>query len=134
MKTLPPSFRAEVPGSPPRKNRRHDISAGGGVRNSDEFNEFVKRLHAAWAAAGHPVIRSGRWRLLLECGWPRKTKLDDGTVVALGDVDAPVSVVLDALQRCGVLDDDARVLEQASTKFHDPENPRVIITMEVCDA
>jgi len=134
VKQLPPSFRVEVPGTPPRKNRRHEVSANGNVRNSDAFNDFVKRLRAAWAAAGHPVIRSGRWRLLLECGWPRKTELDDGLVVPFGDVDAPVSSVLDALQVCGVLDDDARVFEQASTKFYDPKDPRVIITLEVCDA
>ena len=50
-----------------------------------------------------------------------------------GDTDAAVSSVLDALQVEKVLDDDARVMEHAATKFHDPENPRVLITLEVCD-
>lgn len=130
--TLPASFRVEVPGKNPRKNTRHSITKSGDVRNSDEFHDFVRRLHAAWSAAGHPVIRSGQWRLLLETGWPRKTTLACGLVVPFGDVDAPISVVLDALQKCGVLDDDARVLELASTKHHDPADPRVIITLEVC--
>lgn len=132
MTALPPSFRVEVFGAPPRKNRRH-VHGKGGPRNSPEFDDFVHRLRQAWAAAGHPVIRHGRWRLLIEAGWKRKTELDDGLVVPLGDVDAPVSAVLDALQHCGVLDDDARVFEQASTKFYDPKDPRVIITLEVCD-
>lgn len=134
MTQLPPSFRVEVPGSPPRKNRRHVVGANGKVRNSDSFHDFVRRLRAAWTAAGHPVIRSGRWRLLLESGWPQKTTTSDGLVVPHGDVDAPVSTVLDALQQCGVLDDDKRVLEHAATKFYDPKDPRVIITLEVCDA
>jgi len=131
--SLLPSFRVEIPGANPRKNRRH-VHGPNGVRNSDEFHEFVQRLRAAWGAAGHPVIKSGRWRLLIETGWPQKTTLADGLVVPRGDVDAPISVVLDALQECGVLDDDARVFEQAATKFYDPKDPRTIITLEVCDA
>lgn len=133
MTELPPRFRVEVPGTPPRKNRRHVVGAGGSVRNSPEFHRLCAALGKAWGAAGHPVIRSGRWRLLLECGWPRERHLDDGTTVPFGDTDAAVSCVLDALQVEKILDDDARVMEHAATKFHDPENPRVLITLEVCD-
>jgi Holliday junction resolvase RusA-like endonuclease len=128
------SFRVVVEGPPPRKNSRYRVVGKPRPRmiHSAEFKDFVRRLGEAWRAAGHPSIASGTWRILIHSLWPRQRHLDAD--VPHGDVDAPVSAVLDALQEINVLDDDARVVEQASTKGHDPDRPRVIITLEVCDA
>jgi Holliday junction resolvase RusA-like endonuclease len=60
--------------------------------------------------------------------WPRQRHLVD-TAVALGDVDAPVSSIQDALQRAGVLDDDIRLVELHATKTHDAARPGVVIAL-----
>lgn len=128
------SFRVQVLGAVPRKNRRH-ILVGTDDRprpiNSKEFGEFAERLDAAWRAAGHPVICHGRWRLLVESSWGRQRHLD--VDVADGDVDAPLSCVLDAMQMKGLLDNDARVVELAAVKLHRHGDPRIVLTLEVCD-
>lgn len=128
------SFRVEVLGPPPAKNRRYRVVSKPRPRmiHSKEFKDFVERLRDAWAGAGHPTISSGCWRILIHSVWSRERHLDQD--VPWGDVDAPISGVLDALQEINVLDDDARVVECAATKGHDPDRPRVIITLEVCDA
>lgn len=128
------SFRVEVVGPPPAKNRRYRVVSKPRPRmiHSKEFKDFVERLRAAWASTGHPTITSGCWRILIHSIWSMQRHLDID--VALGDVDAPISGVLDALQEIGALDNDARVVECAATKGHDPGRPRVLITLEVCDA
>lgn len=127
------SFRVEVLGEPVQKNARYRVVSKPRPRmiHSQAFKAFVARLGEAWRSAGHPVINSGTWRILIHSVWSRQRHLD--TSVPLGDVDAPVSAVLDALQEIGVLDDDARVVEQAATKGHDPARPRVIVTLEACE-
>lgn len=124
------SFRVEVRGPVPRKNRRH-IVARGRILNSREFRDFVQRLDAAWRSAGHPVINTGRWVLLVESVWDRQRHLDEGISVPMGDVDAPLSAVLDAMQEAGLLDDDVRVVQQAAEKRYGPEQ-KVFITLEYC--
>lgn len=127
------SFRVLVLGAVPRKNRRHTIVGGSNPRliNSPEFNSFAERLDAAWRAAAHPVIRAGRWRLLVESSWGRRRRNLD-VEVADGDVDAPLSCVLDAMQEKGLLDNDARVVELAAVKLHRHGDPRIVLTLEVC--
>lgn len=127
------SFRVDVRGPVPRKNRRHLAVAKPHARlvNTPEFRDFAERLDAAWRSAGHPVIRSGRWRLLVESYWSRQRHLD--VDVADGDVDAPVSAVLDAMQEAGVLDNDARVEELGAVKRWANGEPHVVLTLEVCD-
>lgn len=133
MITTIASFRVEVRGPVPRKNRRHLAVARPHARliNSPEFRDFAKRLDAAWRSAGHPVVSSGRWRLLVESYWSRQRHLD--VDVADGDVDAPVSAVLDAMQEAGILDNDARVVELGAVKSWANGEPRVVLTLEVCD-
>lgn len=127
------SFRVMVRGQVPRKNRRHIIVLRPFPRlvNSPEFTDFAERLDAAWRSAGHPVVRSGRWRLLVESRWARTRHLD--VDVADGDVDAPLSAVLDAMQEMKILDNDARVVELGAVKdggFGDRQC--VVLTLEVC--
>ncbi len=133
MTFAPVSYRVEVLGTPVQKNARYRVVGKPRPRmiHSDAFNTFARDLNIAWRRAGHPVIRSGRWRVLIESVWPRQRHLD--VSFPLGDVDAPVSAVLDAMQMAKILDDDARVAELGASKSYNPDRPRTIITLEMCD-
>lgn len=119
------SYTVEIVGTPPRKNRRH-IIVRNRLINSKEFKAFCTALGEAWNAAGHPAIASGLWRLEVHSTWPRTRHLDQP--VPLGDVDAPVSCVLDALQEAQILDDDARVMTLVASKAQGP-NPSTLVTL-----
>lgn len=122
-----------IAGTPGRKNRRHLVVPGGKFSrmvNSPEFKSFVIAVEAAWAKAGYKRIFWGLWRLRLHAVWPRTRHLDVPT--ACGDVDAPVSWVLDALQQGGALDDDMRIVELQCTKAQGPD-ARVEITLELLE-
>lgn len=94
--------------------------------NSPEFKAFTKAIELAWASAGHPQIAAGTWALSVKACWPRTRHLDQD--VPLGDCDAPISWVMDALQEAGVLDDDARVLELRASKTQGVD-PFVLIAL-----
>jgi Holliday junction resolvase RusA-like endonuclease len=119
------SYSIVIPGTPPRKNRRHVI-ARGRLINSKEFKLFVQALKLAWSAAGHPKIAAGTWALHVHATWPRTRHLDVN--VPLGDVDAPISWIMDALQEAGLLDDDARVMELQASKDQG-SNPQTLIVL-----
>jgi hypothetical protein len=61
------------------------------------------------------VAAEGSWRAEILSVWPRKRDVINGQkidfVCPMGDVDAPIAQVFDALQHAGILDDDARVCE-----------------------
>lgn len=46
----------------------------------------------------------------------------------MGDVDAPVSCILDALQEAQILDDDARVMQLSASKSQG-SNPSTLVTL-----
>lgn len=58
---------------------------------------------------GEKTIRTGRWMLEVVSFWPAQRHLDNVELFAFGDSDAPLSMVRDALQRAGVIDDDMRL-------------------------
>jgi hypothetical protein len=61
------------------------------------------------------AVMSGSWRAEILSVWPRKRDVINGQkidfICPMGDVDAPIAQVFDALQHAGILDDDARVCE-----------------------
>lgn len=119
------SYTVTIQGTPPRKNRRHVIVRNRLI-NSKEFKAFTQELKEAWQAAGHPSIASGAWSLTIHSTWPRTRHLDQP--VPLGDVDAPISWVMDALQAANILDDDARVMSLKASKSQG-SNPSTSITL-----
>lgn len=128
------SYSITTAGVPARKNRRHLLVGKGRysrVVNSPEFRALIIDVEAQWAKAGHPRrIYYGLWCLTIHAIWPRTRHLDHP--VAYGDVDAPVSAVLDALQQADILDDDARVIAINATK-EQGSTPKTIITLSrVC--
>lgn len=119
------SYSITIPGTPPRKNRRHLIVRNRLI-NSREFKLFAQALGEAWTSAGHPFIHTGTWALTVHAVWPRTRHLD--LDVPLGDCDAPISWVMDALQEAHILDDDARVLELQASKSQGA-SPSVVIAL-----
>ncbi|MBL9102140.1 MAG: hypothetical protein JNL82_14345 [Myxococcales bacterium] len=118
-----------VHGPPPRKNRRHAHGGHGGpVRNSSEYLAWCEQLARAWEAASGPALAAGRWQLHVSALWPRRRDLGD-VIVPFGDIDAPISAVLDGLQLCGAIDDDVRVCRLTSDKglATDDDPPKVVI-------
>lgn len=115
-----------VPGTPPRKNRRHQIVARGKfprLINTKEFKQFCAELSAATAVM---VAPPGPLRVQVAAYWDRQRHLDDHHY-AMGDIDAPLSAILDGLQEVGFLDDDVRFESLAVSKHYDKANPRTEI-------
>jgi Holliday junction resolvase RusA-like endonuclease len=125
------SYTIEIAGTPPRKNRRHIVVGRGQYAkliNSPEFKAFALALEVAWAKAQHPRrIFWGLWKVEIHAVWPRTRHLD--SPVAHGDVDAPISAVLDGFQEAGILDDDARIVELVASKSQGPiPSTRITLT------
>jgi len=134
MRTDVASVAVTVHGPPPRKNRRHAHGGRGGPHNSDEYLAWCDSLAAALAASSAPSMREGRWHLHVRALWPRRRDLGD-VVVPFGDVDAPISAVLDGLQKCGAIDDDVRVVRLTADKdFATPDDPpKVVIQLTLME-
>ena len=137
------TIRLTIPGPAPRKNRADRIgfnaSTGKPVRyRSDRAKDWRTDFYGALIASpwgsllGHPIV-DGAWSLNVDIYEDRATH--DG--FPQGDVDSSLSAILDAMQprgkgrtaQPGMLDGDHRVTRLFAQKFHDPENPRVEITL-----
>ena len=116
-------MRFTVRGVPPRKNDRHALTIRGGrpVRyNAPAYKDFAKRLAAE--VRGLTPIGSGLWDLHVVAYWPRWRHLDQS--VPYADADAPISCLLDAMQDCGLIDDDMRIMSVTAEKRHS-DDPRL---------
>ena len=114
-----------IEGPVPRKNRRHD--GRGGFYNDKAMVALIKAIKAA-IPPGTAMIASGAWEAQFAVYWPRMGRRP-GREFPLGDVDAPISSVLDAIQKAGLLDDDTRIVSLAAVKFHQPSHPGVLLTL-----
>lgn len=123
-------YRVTVRGTPPRKNTRHRLIAPrkGAPRriNGEGYKAFVTELAREWGTNGR--VR-GRVIIAIVAYWPRQRHIDGGPF-PFGDIDAPISCVLDGLQAIGAIDDDVRVTRLAAEKEYDPDNPRTEILIE----
>jgi Holliday junction resolvase RusA-like endonuclease len=124
-----------VAGNPPLKNWKHRLVVQGGKPrryNSPQYSAFVRAVRSAALQARAPRIDSGLWGITIVAWWGRKRHLDgvqSELTVGFGDIDAPIESVLDALQRAGVLDNDARVIELISRNEYMRDDPRVEIVL-----
>lgn len=123
-----------------RKNARTRFTARGGkvrAHNSKEHDALVLAVCRKWARVS---IVSGQWHATIDSYWPSKRHLGTAHELPLGDVDAPISSILDALAPSesvrrrllvhGVFDDDARIISVAARKFIDKARPRVEVTLK----
>lgn len=94
----------------------------------------------SWATAAKLELRS-QWRqvsrdplsgpiaLEVRTHWPRLRRTGPAAGQPFGDVDATCKAVLDALQRAGVLADDAQVHRVTLVNLYDRENPRIEVLL-----
>jgi len=100
---------------------------------SSDHRAFRDRTWDAWIFArppdayGEKYITRGAWKVTIAAYWPRQRHLD--LDLAMGDCDAPIKAILDALEFAGVIDDDARIVEIEARKFWDKESPRVEVIL-----
>ena len=123
-----------IPGPPPQKNARHKLirtaSGHASRRNSDRFLSLIDAFAIEWRRRRDIEITDGVWHCEVRAYWGRKSKRAGCEGVGVGDVDAPLSSILDAIQRAGILDDDVRFVSLTATKHYDKDNPRTEIKLE----
>lgn len=116
----------DVDGPVPRKNTRHGHGRGG-FYNARTMVALIKAIKAAIPPGTQPIA-AGAWEARFAVYWPRMGR-QPGREFPFGDVDAPISAMLDAIQRAGLLDDDTRIMGLTATKFHRARKPGVLLTL-----
>lgn len=107
-------IRLEIQAPLPRKNARGRL-AHGRVITPKKTLDWYAALASEYSRHHHEPICSGAWSIRISVYETRMRHLD--VDLPLGDVDSTVSAVLDGLQRCGALDDDARFVDMRVAKF-----------------
>lgn len=115
-----------IEGPFPTKNKRHGHGRGG-FYNDRAMVALIKAIKVA-IPPGTATISAGAWEARFAVYWPRMGR-QPGREFPLGDVDAPISSVLDAVQKAGLLDDDTRIVSLTASKFHQPRQPGVLLTL-----
>jgi Holliday junction resolvase RusA-like endonuclease len=115
-------------------NAKKAVVIGGHARIVDVGSVRKSKAGAAeavWASvlaqpdAAEEIARAGQISVEIDSYWPRRRGLPRAENLALGDVDAPLKLTIDALKEASVIDDDARVIELRARKFIDKLNPRI---------
>lgn len=109
------------------KNERHRVIRHGRASSLAESRVAVAfKAAVARAAEGGPVVESGLWHLEVLAVWPTQRHLPSGEHTANGDSDASLSMVKDALQAAGVLDDDVRVVSDGTRAAYEKGQRRLV--------
>jgi Holliday junction resolvase RusA-like endonuclease len=116
-----------------RKNERHAVVGKLRPRliTTSKYKKWCSKVAEQVKKQGWPVLDKGRWRLTVHTVWPTLRHLD--SPVPHGDSDASLSAIKDALERCGVLDNDARIIEDRTANHYVKGVRRLIAVMERVD-
>jgi Holliday junction resolvase RusA-like endonuclease len=123
-----------VEGEPPRKNERHrivwdrDPTRPPFLVDTAAVEAWWGELQLQWRMAKVRPIVSGVWEIEIRAFWSRERHLEDLSF-GIGDLDAPISAVLDGLQAIGAIDNDVRFDDGTLRRRHDKRRPRVEITL-----
>lgn len=95
--------------------------------NSRYFRDYVRTL---CEEQGLPKkISYGAWGIEIIAYWPQQRHLDQD--FPHGDVDAPITPVMDALHKgAHLFDDDVRLGPLVADHEYDPSNPRIEVTVK----
>lgn len=113
-----------------RKNARYAIARKPFPRiiTSKEYKDFVALMAEEVRRLGIPKIAKGTWRLSVWTTWPRQRHLD--VEVPMGDSDASLSAVKDALQEAQLIDEDMRILGDGTYNRYEKDVRRVVAVLE----
>jgi hypothetical protein len=75
---------------------------------------------------GAKTERAGIWSLEVLSVWPTERHLDPAVQLANGDADAPLSMVRDAMQRAGIIDDDMRIVHDTTHAIYIKDERRTV--------
>ncbi len=82
---------------------------------------------------GTNTIQSGLWSLEVLSIWPHQRHLEGAGELANGDADAPLSMVRDAMQRAGIIDDDMRIVSDRTLAIYRKDERRTIARLTRID-
>ena len=132
-----PLFAVVIEGNPgdAAANGARRIGRGGGYKSA-RLKSFERRARVAIieVMSQAAMLPAPAYRVHVHAYWPRRRHLDGTEALALGDVDAPLKATLDALERAGVFDDDARVVELRARKSWDKARPRIEVEVYAAEA
>lgn len=116
-----------------RKNERHAVVGRPRPRiiTTTRYKKWCERVAAEVRRLGWPRLDSGRWRLSVHTVWPTLRHLD--CAVPMGDSDASLSAVKDALERAGVLDNDMRIVEDRTANHYRKGVRQLVAVLERTD-
>lgn len=84
---------------------------------------------------GDKTITAGVWSLEVLSIWPTQRHLKDAAAdLANGDSDAPLSMVRDAMQRAGIIDDDMRIVSDRTFSLYIKDERRTVARLRRLDA
>jgi Holliday junction resolvase RusA-like endonuclease len=121
------------------KNESHVAGRNGERHTSTATKNYRKSIESGHALASIErgalmlVAAEGSWRAEILSVWPRKRDVIKGQkidfICPMGDVDAPIAQVFDALQHAGILDDDARVCEVVAGHMHVKDQRATVVRL-----
>jgi Holliday junction resolvase RusA-like endonuclease len=84
--------------------------------------------HKASVTYGEKTERAGIWSLEVLSVWPTERHLENlcSAQLANGDADAPLSMVRDAMQRAGIIDDDMRIVHDTTHAIYIKDERRTV--------
>jgi len=89
------------------------------------FKDAVKAAARRVLVPG-PAIQSGAWSLEVLSVWPTERHHKCGLNTANGDADAPVSMVQDAMQHAGIIDNDMRIVSLTARSMYEKGQRRTV--------
>lgn len=123
-------FAFVIPGTIRKNTRIGNPSAGAGFTSSVEHKAFRERVARIVRRENIPRLTKGRWGIEIVQFWGRQRHLEDLSF-PIGDVDAPGTAVLDALDKGALLfDDDVRISPMCLDRGYDPEAPRIEVLLK----
>jgi len=123
-------FAFVIPGTIRKNTRIGNPLPGGGFTSSIEHKAFRERVARIVQREKIPRLTTGRWGIEIVQFWNRQRHLSDLSF-PVGDVDAPGTAVLDALDKGALLfDDDVRIGPMCLDRGYDKDHPRIEVVLK----
>lgn len=117
-----------------RKNERYQPVRGKPfprIITTSKYKKWLAVVAEEVRRQGVPLLNYGRWSLTVITVWPTLRHLD--VEVPMGDSDASLSAMKDALETAGVLDNDARVVADRTFNLYRKGERRIVALLERTD-